>query len=290
MRKKVDRSEVFAELLPGAAPEATGELLKDLHLLTRDGDLNADARRKMKQIRHLLQLLAPAIDDVLARHADPIIVDCGAGKSYLGFLLYVTRLAREARGRLVSIESRPELVAATAERAARFGCARMTAVAGTIAEAPLPERVHVVTALHACDTATDDALVRAVRASADWIAVVPCCQAEVARQLGERGPEEPALAALCAHPWHRRELGSHLTNVVRALALEAHGYQVTVTELTGWEHSLKNELILARRVKRYDRAAQARLDELVARFGVTPAIVRGLHSPGNSAATPSAER
>ncbi|KAB2882657.1 MAG: methyltransferase, partial [Kofleriaceae bacterium] len=142
MRKKVDRSEVFAELLPGAAPEATGELLKDLHLLTRDGDLNADARRKMKQIRHLLQLLAPAIDDVLARHADPIIVDCGAGKSYLGFLLYVTRLAREARGRLVSIESRPELVAATAERAARFGCARMTAVAGTIAEAPLPERVH----------------------------------------------------------------------------------------------------------------------------------------------------
>lgn len=278
VRKKVDRSEVMAELLPGAAPDATAELLKDLHLLTRDGDLNADARRKMKQIRHLLQLLAPAVDDVLARHADPVIVDCGAGKSYLGFLMYVTRLAREAQGRLISIESRPELVTATNERAARFGATRMTAVAGDIASAPLPERVHVVTALHACDTATDDALVRAVRANADWIAVVPCCQAEVARQLADRGPDEPALAALCAHPWHRRELGSHLTNVVRALALEAQGYQVTVTELTGWEHSLKNELILARRVKRFDKGAQARLDELVTRFGVTPAIVRGLTS------------
>jgi hypothetical protein len=281
VRKKVDRAEAqaeMAELLPGATPDATRELLKDLHLLTRDGDLNADARRKMKQIRHLLQLLAPALDDVLARHADPVVVDCGAGKSYLGFLMYVTRLARESKGHLVSIESRPELVAATNERAARFGATRMSAVAGDIATAPLPERLHVVTALHACDTATDDALVRAVRGNADWIAVVPCCQAEVARQLADRGPDEPALAALCAHPWHRRELGSHLTNVVRALALEAHGYSVTVTELTGWEHSLKNELILARRVKRYDKPAQARLDELVARFGVTPAIVRGLAS------------
>ncbi len=276
MRQKIDRRDAIAELLPDAAPDATAELLKDLHLLTRDGDLNADARRKLKQIRHLLQLLAPALDDVLARHPDPVVVDCGAGKSYLGFLMYITRFARESRGRVVSIEARPELVAAAAERATRFGCARMTAVAGEIATAPLPDRVHVVTALHACDTATDDALVRAVATGADWIAVVPCCQAEVARQLAERGPAEPALAALCAHPWHRRELGSHLTNVVRALALEAHGYQVTVTELTGWEHSLKNELILARRVKRYDRGAQARLDELVARFGVAPAIVRGL--------------
>jgi hypothetical protein len=280
VRKKVDRGAALAgelaELLPGAAPATTAELLKDLHLLTREGDLNADARRKLKQIRHLLQLVGPALDDVLARHPDPVIVDCGAGKSYLGFLLYATRLARESTGRMISIESRAELVAAASERAARFGCARMTAVAGAIAQAPLPERVHVVTALHACDTATDDALVRAVTAGADWIAVVPCCQAEVARQLGDGGPSEPALAALCAHPWHRRELGSHLTNVVRALALEAHGYAVTVTELTGWEHSLKNELILARRVRRFDRAAQARLDELVARFGITPAIVRGL--------------
>ncbi len=270
----------MAELIPGAPIE----LLKDLHLLTRDGELNADARRKAKQIRHLLQLLGPALDDVFARHADPVIVDCGAGKSYLGFLLYAHRLARETAGQLLAIESRPELVTAARERAVRFGYARMTAIEGAIAAAPLPERVHVVTALHACDTATDDALVRAIRGGADWVAVVPCCQAEVARQLDEHGPREPALAALCAHPWHRRELGSHLTNVVRALALEAHGYQVTVTELTGWEHSLKNELILGRRVKRFDRAAQARLDDVLTRFGVEPALIRGLAATADDAA------
>ena len=272
MRAKVDRADVAAELLPGAPVE----LLQDLHLLTRGGDLNAAARRKLKQIRHLLQLLGPALDDVLARFPSAAtIVDCGAGKSYLGFLMYVTRL-RATAARVVSIENRPELVTAGAARAARFECPHMEFVAGTIAAAPLPERIHVVTALHACDTATDEALVRGITAGADWIAVVPCCQAEVARQLAEHKPAEPALAALAAHPWHRREFGSHLTNVVRALALPAHGYQVTVTELTGWEHSLKNELILARRVQKFDRAAQAQLDELCARFAITPAIVRGL--------------
>jgi hypothetical protein len=273
VRQKIDRDAAAAELVPGAPIE----LLKELHLLTRDGDLNADSRRKAKQIRHLLQLLEPALDDVVERHPDAAIVDCGAGKSYLGFLLYAHRL-RASAARLFAVESRPELVAAARERAARFGFERMTTIEGAIAEAELPARVHVVTALHACDTATDDALVRAVEAGADWVAVVPCCQAEVARQLAARGPSEPALAALCAHPWHRREFGSHLTNVVRALALEARGYQVTVTELAGWEHSLKNELILGKRVKRFDRAAQARLDELLARFAIEPALVRGLRA------------
>src|SRR5205085_10580673 len=74
------------------------ELLKDLHLLTRDGQLNADARRKLKQIRHLVGLLKPALDDSLARSPDPIVVDCGAGKSYLGALLYELVLGPAGKG------------------------------------------------------------------------------------------------------------------------------------------------------------------------------------------------
>jgi len=274
VRKKIDRAQVAAELWP----DVSVELLKDLHLLTREGDLNADSRRKVKQIRHLLGLLRPAIDDALARHPEPAVVDAGAGKSYLGFLLHATMIGPAGRGAVWSIESRPELIADAEARAARFGASQMRFVAGEIARAPVPERVHVVTALHACDTATDDALLLAIARGADHVAVVPCCQAEVARQLGEHKPEDAAAAALCAHPWHRRELGSHLTNVIRALALEAHGYQVTVTELAGWEHSLKNELILGRRVARYDRRAQEKLDAVLARFGVRPALVRGLES------------
>lgn len=256
------------------------ELLQDLHLLTREGHLNADARRKLKQIRHLVNLLQPALDDALARHPEPVVVDCGAGKSYLGALLYELVLGPAGRGRLVAIEARPELTAQAAERAARFGQERFAVVAGAIAQAPLDTKPQVVTALHACDTATDDALALAIAQGADHVAVVPCCQAEVARQLERAKPDDPAIAALFAHPLHRRELGSHLTNVTRGLALEAHGYKVTVTELVGWEHSAKNELILGRRVNRFDRTARATLRSILDRFAIEPAIVRELSARG----------
>lgn len=250
------------------------DLLKDLHLLTRDGQLNADARRKLKQIRHLVNLLKPSLDDAMARTTEPLVVDCGAGKSYLGALLYELVLGPAGRGSLVAIEARPELSEQAAARAARFGQERFKVATGHIAAAALSGRPNVVTALHACDTATDDALALAIASNADHVAVVPCCQAEVARQLEKSKPADPAIAALFAHPLHRRELGSHLTNVVRGLALEAHGYKVTVTELVGWEHSAKNELILGKRVNKFNAGARATLRTLLDRFHVEPAIVR----------------
>jgi hypothetical protein len=141
----------------------------------------------------------------------------------------------------------------------------------------LPKRIHLLTALHACDTATDDALVLALKHDADHIAAVPCCQAEVAAQLKEIPKQAPApWPQLWAHPIHRREIGAHLTNVIRALALQSLGYQVTVTELTGWEHSLKNELILARRVHKEHRGARKELDQLLETTGVRPKLVREL--------------
>jgi hypothetical protein len=256
------------------------ELLQDLHLLTRDGHLNADARRKLKQIRHLLGLLRPALDDALARQAEPAIVDCGAGKSYLGALLYELVLVPAGRGQLTAVEARPELSEQAAARAARFGQSRFHVVTGAIGAITLPSRPQVITALHACDTATDEALVLAITQGADHVAVVPCCQAEVARQLERARPADPAIATLFAHPLHRRELGSHLTNVVRALALEAHGYKVTVTELVGWEHSAKNELILGKRVHRHDDGARRTLAALLDRFAIEPAVVRELAARG----------
>ena len=256
------------------------DLLKDLHLLTREGQLNADARRKLKQIRHLVGLLRPALDDAMARSTEPLVVDCGAGKSYLGAVLYELVIGPANRGTLVAIEARPELSEQAAARAARFGQARFQVRTGAIAAAALPGRPQVVTALHACDTATDDALALAIATNADHVAVVPCCQAEVARQLEKVRTADAATAALFAHPLHRRELGSHLTNVVRGLALEAHGYKVTVTELVGWEHSAKNELILGKRAHRYDASARAQLRALLDRFQIEPAIVRELTARG----------
>jgi hypothetical protein len=144
--------------------------------------------------------------------------------------------------------------------------------------------VDIITALHACDTATDDAIAFGLARQARHMVLVPCCQAEVASVLKKSKALSLArtpLAELWRHPLHTREFGSQITNVLRCLQLEAHGYEVTVTELVGWEHSMKNELIIASRPTQPRPAAVAAarerltqvlaelgLGELSARFGV----------------------
>jgi Methyltransferase domain len=271
-RRQARGEAVRRELLPGQSPE----LLRELHLVSRDGALHADSLRKLKQVNHLVRLLEPALLDVRERHPNGVLVDAGAGNAYLAFVLYELFLRETgARDTLYCVEPREDLRRRAEERARKLGFDRMRFVQAHLERAELPDRIHLLMALHACDTATDDAITAAVRRNADHIAVVPCCQAEVATQL----KEQPDAAAqpwplLWAHPIHRREAGAHLTNVIRALVLESFGYQVTVTELTGWEHSLKNELILARRVHREYRGARIRLEALLAATKVRPKLVR----------------
>ena len=130
----------------------------------------------------------------------------------------------------------------------------------------LPEQIDIVTALHACNTATDDAIRFALNKQAKFIVLVPCCQAEVAAMLRKNKNDsfsKTPLSELWRHPIHTREFGSQLTNALRCLQLEAHGYQVTVTELVGWEHSMKNELIIARKTGQIRKNANNRLEQIL---------------------------
>lgn len=274
-------ADVLAELRPGQSLL----LLQELHILTRDGRLNQDSRRKLKQVLHLLHFIEPLLDEALVARGDVTVVDHGAGKSYLGFLLYDRVLAACGAGTVWGVEARAELVQRAQALAAQLGFARMRFVAATVREAmaALPAHVDVVTALHACDTATDDALDFALQRQARAIAVVPCCQAEVAAALRRNKAlllAHTPLAELWRHPLHTREFGSQVTNVLRCLRLEAAGYDVTVTELVGWEHSLKNELILARRTGRGKRSAALRLQRIVDDLGLAELEHRFAIPPG----------
>ena len=247
--KQDQPNPLAAEIRPGQSLE----LLKELHILTRDGKLNQDSRRKLKQVYHLVQFIEPLLRQVLADQPGIRLVDHGAGKSYLGFILYDLFFKDQAPGsHIYGIETRDELVQKSEELAARLGFAGMSflnlSVAESITSSQLPPQVDVVTALHACNTATDDAIHFALKKKARFIVLVPCCQAEGASVLKKnkaRSLARDALTEIWRHPVHTREFGSQLTNVLRCLQLEAHGYQVTVTELVGWEHSMKNELIVA---------------------------------------------
>ncbi len=246
------------------------ELLKELHILTREGRLNQDSRRKLKQVYHLLQFIEPLLNEIFSGREELSLADHGAGKSYLGFLLYDLFLKTREGATVFGIETRADLVDKSQALAARLGFQRMRflnlSVEDSISASALPDTVDVVTALHACDTATDDAIRFALAKSARFIVLVPCCQAELAAALRARKNEsfgKTVLSEIWRHPIHTREFGSHLTNVLRCLLLESHGYQVTVTELTGWEHSLKNELIIARRRDGARANARERLESIL---------------------------
>jgi hypothetical protein len=259
------------ELKPGQSVE----LLKELHILTRDGKMNQDSRRKLKQVYHLYHFIEPLLNDLKDHFS---LVDHGAGKSYLGFIIYdLFFKENKTTGKVYGIETREELVKKSKELAQKLKFSNMDflhlSVADSITSKALPENIEIVTALHACDTATDDAIHFALAKKAKHIVLVPCCQAEVASHLRQNKGKLLAnpLSELFRQPIHTREFGSHLTNVLRTLELTAAGYDVTVTELVGFEHSMKNELIVASLHNNPDknhqiRQAKERLQHLLSEF------------------------
>ena len=257
-------------------PGQSIELLKELHILTRDGKMNQDSRRKLKQVYHLFQFIEPLLKDLKKDRDGITLVDHGSGKSYLGFILYDLFFKQlNDQSQLYGIETREELVKSASALAQRLAFPGMSflnlSVADSITSDLLPAQVDMVTALHACNTATDDAIRFALHKQAKYIVVVPCCQAEVAGVLRSKKAMSlgaGAMAELWRHPLHTREFGSQATNVLRCLQLEAHGYQVTVTELVGWEHSMKNELIIATYKNLPRRKPAERLDNLLTMLGI----------------------
>jgi hypothetical protein len=271
-------------------PDQSIELLKALHILTREGKINQDSRRKLKQVNHLYQFIEKLLLTLTDSQQGPTLADHGAGKSYLGFIIYDLFFKGLGKGRIYGIETRSELVASSKALAQHLGFERMTFLNLSVAESAhsdaLPANIDVVTALHACDTATDDAIAFGLAKHAKHMVLVPCCQAELARSLNHNKAlnlQRTPLAELWRHPLHTREMGSQLTNVLRCLYLESQGYKVTVTELVGWEHSMKNELILAEFTGQPKRTSSIRLQALLEEFGLKD--VQALRYPSLSLET-----
>jgi hypothetical protein len=284
MKKNNGTSGAVKPLDLDLRPGQSIELLKELHILTREGKLNQDSRRKLKQVLHLFQFIEKILNElseeaVASGKLGLTLADHGAGKSYLGFIVYDLFFKALSQGHIYGIETRAELVEASRALALRLDFQRMIFLNTSVAESSqsdqMPAQIDVVTALHACDTATDDAIAFGLLKKARAMVLVPCCQAEVAAKLRQNKVLNLArtpLAELWRHPLHTREIGSQLTNVLRCLYLESKGYTVTVTELVGWEHSMKNELILARYTGRPKAGAADRLQALLTEFGLTESL------------------
>ncbi|MYN45140.1 methyltransferase [Pseudoduganella sp. FT93W] len=276
---KIGATVTGVDNMPEIREGQTVALLQELHILTRDGKMNQDSRRKLKQVYHLYQFIEPLLKDLLETKGSISLVDHGAGKSYLGFIIYDLFFKALNVGsdgsHIYGIETREELVKRSQELAQQFNFPGMSFLPLSVAESTesklLPEQIDIVTALHACNTATDDAIDFALKKKARYMVLVPCCQAEVASVLKKnkgKSLAKSALTEIWRHPIHTREFGSQITNVLRCLQLEAHGYQVNVTELVGWEHSMKNELIIATYKDLPRQRPSQRLQEVLETLGL----------------------
>jgi len=253
-------------ILPAEAPL----LLRALGLLHRDATMPPREVRKFLQINHVVRLLRPTLDELHAKLGALRLLDAGCGRSYLTLLL--AWCARQ-RGESLEVLGVDRDAAVIAECQRRSELAELSDVVRFVAT-PLesladPGPVHAVFALHACDTATCDAIAIGVARRAELIAVAPCCQAELARAWTELAASTAsgAFAPIWRAPHLRRETATHITDAMRVLLLRAAGYDVTAMEFIAAEHTKKNTLLRAIRRGPPDPAFRAEYDALVAATG-----------------------
>lgn len=247
--------------------------LQALGISGADGKILASSQDKFRQINKMVEIFAPLIQDLRAKN--PKILDMGAGKGYLDFALadYLAEQGRDAA--ITGIEMRPHLVADGNALAILSGFTNLAFAAGTILGYDA-EGADAVIALHACDTATDDAIFQGIKAGAELIAVAPCCHKQIRRQI-EKGAADERLDFLLRHGTFLEKQSEMVTDGLRALLLEASGYRTKVFEFVSDAHTPKNNLIVAQRGKAPPRPATlARIAEVKALFGIEQHYLEGL--------------
>ncbi len=245
-----------------------------LGITDASGRVKPTRQDKLHQVSELLRALDPVLSTLPARDGEPLrVVDLGCGNAYLSFATY--RFLTRSRGfdvRLTGVDVKGQAVEHGSRVAAELGWSdRVTFVQGSALEAPV-DGADVVLALHACDTATDEALARAVRWEAPLILASPCCHHDIQRQLSAAvdGAPEP-YAALVRHGILRERFADVLTDALRASLLRLHGYRVEVIEFVGSQHTPRNTLIRAVRTGAPPTPEQlADYRSLTAAWSVTP--------------------
>ena len=243
--------------------------LVELGVMTPDGAVRKSRYDKFRQVNRFLEL----VDDVvpsLRSEGTLRVVDFGCGKSYLTFAIH--HLLTELRGRrveIVGLDLKQDVIAACASFAEHSGAAGLHFERGDIASYEAGDDVDLVVSLHACDTATDEALAQAVRWHADAILAVPCCQKEAYRQLESR-----LLAPLLRHGLAKERFASLVTDTLRAQLLELAGYRTQLVEFVPLEHTAKNVLIRAVKGPRAGADVRRAYEDLRDSLGLDPALER----------------
>lgn len=242
-------------------------LLQVLGLATEQGEVKAPLRRKFNQINRLILLIQPMLEK-LPRDREVVVLDCGCGKSFLTFLLnFHFRRNLKVKAFFYGIDRDVSLIERCRQMQTDLNYDNMKFERGAIAGFEPERPVDLLISLHACNTATDDALGRAVQLGAPFILSAPCCQQEL---VGQLAPE--ACPGLFDEGLLKERLAALMTDSLRCLALRSRGYLVRVAEFVPPWDTPKNVLIRAERVGKSSPEAAHKFHALCEQFGVRPRI------------------
>ena len=243
-------------------PEEASELLKSIEIMSIDGSISADMRRKYVQIDNFIKLIQPLL--IKSTQKGKIsILDCGSGKSYLSFVM--NYFIREKLGRschFYCVDTNKELIEKCLEIRDSLGYDNMEFHVSQIRDFQPDEEIDIVCSLHACDTASDEAIAKGVQLNAPFLLIVPCCQHEVINQLTDH-----PLKAITRHGVYNARLADLLTDGLRTLLLEIAGYKVSVTEYVSPIYTPKNIMIQAEKIQSKNKMALEQYLNLKSTFG-----------------------
>ena len=243
-------------------PKRASRLLQAIKIMNDDGHINADMRRKYVQVDNFVKLIRPLLSKS-TKEGKIFILDCGSGKSYLSFVMnYFIREKLRRSCHFFCIDENEELMHKGMQIRDELGYDNMEFFASQIREFEPPEKVDIVCSLHACDTASDEAIAKVIQLEAKFLLAVPCCQNEVVNQL-----KDHPLKAITRHGTYKARLADLLTDAMRTLILEAAGYKVSVTEYVSPTYTPKNIMIQAEKVQSKNKMALEQYLELKAMFG-----------------------
>jgi SAM-dependent methyltransferase len=254
--------------------------LRDLGVMTEDGKIVRTKTDKFRQINRFLEF----IEDILPRlekGRELTILDFGCGKSYLTFAMY--HYLHELRGydiRIIGLDLKKDVIDHCGKLAEKYGYDKLTFLVGDIADYDGVDRVDMVVTLHACDTATDYALAKAVGWGAEVILSVPCCQHELNAQFAASGGCAEVMAPVMDYGLLRERFAALATDGLRAKYLEREGYETQVLEFIDMEHTPKNILLRAVKTGRKDGRAAEEIRKCIEFLGAAPTLGRLLDHKG----------
>jgi hypothetical protein len=247
-------------LVPSDSP-----FLFELGISMRDGTIRRDRHDKFRQLNKFVEVIEDLIPPERLRASDGVsVVDFGSGKHYLTFALHEHLRRYSASSRTIGVEQRPELVSLGQSLAERLQIPNLSFNLSSIATSEV-RAADLVVALHACDTATDDALQKAVMAGAEFICVAPCCH----KYVRQKFTSSADLLAMLRHGIIEERFCESLTDSLRVLLLESVGYQAKLFEFISLEHTAKNVMITARKTGKPNQESTLALKRLKEKFKLT---------------------